>query len=97
VLESICVFKSFSVYLMKLVALTLAAYVCYCFLLMYCPFYYYELSFFVSFDPYNFDISYIRYKYFYSCLFSGGIGSVNLLPAFHPKSVFISVNKMGLL
>jgi hypothetical protein len=29
--------------------------------------------------------------------FLGAIGLVNLLPAFHHKPVFISVNKMGLL
>jgi hypothetical protein len=29
--------------------------------------------------------------------FGGAIGLVNLLPAFYPKPVFISVNKMGLL
>jgi hypothetical protein len=33
----------------------------------------------------------------YSCLFSGAIGLVNLLPAFQPKPVFISINEMGLL
>jgi hypothetical protein len=29
--------------------------------------------------------------------FSGAIGLVNLLPAFHHKPVFVSVNQMGLL
>jgi hypothetical protein len=29
------------------------------------------------------------------CLFSGAIGSVNLLPAFHCKPMFISINKEG--
>jgi hypothetical protein len=29
--------------------------------------------------------------------FWGAIGLVNLLPAFHPKPVFVSVNDMGLL
>jgi hypothetical protein len=33
-------------------------------------------------------------SYCYSCLFCG---QVNLYPAFHTKSVFASVNKMGLL
>jgi hypothetical protein len=33
----------------------------------------------------------------YSCLFWGAVDLVNLLPAFHPKPVFISVNNMGLL
>jgi hypothetical protein len=29
--------------------------------------------------------------------FGGAIGLVNLLPGFHPKSVFISVSEMGVL
>jgi hypothetical protein len=29
--------------------------------------------------------------------FQGAIGLVNLLPAFHPKPVLVSVNEMGLL
>jgi hypothetical protein len=29
--------------------------------------------------------------------FCGAIGLVNLLPAFHPKPMFVSVNEMGLL
>jgi hypothetical protein len=32
-----------------------------------------------------------------SYFFGGGHSLVNLLPAFHSKQVFISVNKMGLL
>jgi hypothetical protein len=35
--------------------------------------------------------------YCYSCLISGAIGLVNLLPAFHPKPMLISVSEMGLL
>jgi hypothetical protein len=33
----------------------------------------------------------------YSRLFSGAVGLVNLLPAFHPKPVLVSVVEMGLL
>jgi hypothetical protein len=33
----------------------------------------------------------------YLCLFLEAIGLVNLLPAFHPKPVLISVGEMGLL
>jgi hypothetical protein len=32
-----------------------------------------------------------------SACFGGVIGLVNLLPAFHPKPMFVSVNEMGLL
>jgi hypothetical protein len=35
-------------------------------------------------------------KYCYSCLFSGAIGLVNLLPAFHPQPALVSVDEMGL-
>jgi hypothetical protein len=63
---------------------------------MYFPFYSYEVSFFISFDQYKFEVYFVWYKYCYSCLYLGAIGLVNL-PAFHPKPVFISVNKMSLL
>jgi hypothetical protein len=35
-------------------------------------------------------------KYCYFCLFSGAIGLVNLIPAFHPNPVLVSVGEMGL-
>jgi hypothetical protein len=40
---------------------------------------------------------FVHDKCCYSCLFPGAIGLVNLLPGFHPKSVPVSVNEMGLL
>jgi hypothetical protein len=43
------------------------------------------------------EVYFVRDKYCYSCLFSGAIGLVNLLPAFHPKPMLISVSEMGLL
>jgi hypothetical protein len=63
VLESICAFKSFNVCLMKVDN-------CY-FLLKYCPFYYYEVSFFVSFDQCRFEVYFVWYKYYCSCLLLG--------------------------
>jgi hypothetical protein len=32
-----------------------------------------------------------------ACLFLGAIGLVNFLPAFHPKTMLISIDEMGLL
>jgi hypothetical protein len=55
------------------------------------------MSFFISFDPCRFEVYFVHDKYCYSCLFSGAIGLVNLLPAFHPKPMLISINEMGLL
>jgi hypothetical protein len=55
------------------------------------------LSFFITFDQCKFEVYFVQDKYCYSCLFSGAVGFVNLLPAFHPKPVFISIKKVGLL
>jgi hypothetical protein len=55
------------------------------------------MSFFILFDECRFEVSFVRDKYCYSCLFSGAIGMVNILPAFHPKPVLFSVDEMGLL
>jgi hypothetical protein len=78
VLESICAFKSFYVCLMKSGALTLDAYrlIIVNFLFMYCPFYYYEVSLYASFDKYKFEVYFVWCEYCYSCLFSGAIGLV---------------------
>jgi hypothetical protein len=43
--------------------------------------------FFILFNQCKLEVYLIWYKYYYSCLFSGAIGLVNLLPAFHPKPV----------
>jgi hypothetical protein len=48
-------------------------------------------------DQCKFEVYFVRDKYCYSCLFSEAIGLRNLLPAFHPKPVLVSVNEMGLL
>jgi hypothetical protein len=69
----------------------------YYFLLVSFPFYYYGMSFLILFDQCRFEVYFVRDKYFYSCLFSEAIGLVNLLPAFHPKLMFISASEMGLL
>jgi hypothetical protein len=42
-----------------------------------------------------FEVYFVQVKYCYPCLFSGTIGLVDLLPAFHSQSVFISVNEVG--
>jgi hypothetical protein len=93
---SVCAFKSFSVCLMKLGALTLdecrliiviSFWCIYPFISMKCP-----LSRLI-----DVNLKSTLSKYCYSCLFSGGIGLVNLLPAFHTKPVFISVNEMGIM
>jgi hypothetical protein len=95
-LESICAFKSISTCLMKSGTLTLGAYKL-IIVLMYCPFYSYEMSSFVLFDQCKFEIYFVWYKYCYFCLFSGAISLVNHLSVFHPKPLFISVNNVGLL
>jgi hypothetical protein len=95
VLESIYAFWSFRVCLMKLDSLILGDN-CY-FLLVYFPFYLYGVSFFSSFEQCKFEVYFIWDKYCYSCLFSGAVGLVNLLPSFHPKPVLVSVNEVGLL
>jgi hypothetical protein len=86
VLEFIYVCRSFGVCLMKLGALMLGAYrliIVIYFLLVYFPFYQYGMSFFVSFDPCEFEVYFVQDKYCYSCLFLGTSGLVNL-PAIHP-------------
>jgi hypothetical protein len=55
------------------------------------------MFFFISFYQCMFEVYFVRDKYCNSCLFSGAIGLVNLLPAFHPKPMLISVAEMGLL
>jgi hypothetical protein len=55
------------------------------------------MSFFTLFDQCRFEVYFVRDKYCYSCLFSGAIALINLLPAFHPKPMLISIGEMGLL
>jgi hypothetical protein len=55
------------------------------------------MSFFILFDQCRFEVYFGIDKYCYSCLFSGAIGLVNLLPAFHPKPMLVSVSEMSLL
>jgi hypothetical protein len=55
------------------------------------------MSFFILLDQSRFEVYFVQEKYYYSCLLSGTTGSINLLPAFHPKPVLISVDEMGLL
>jgi hypothetical protein len=55
------------------------------------------MSYFISFDQCRFEVYFVRDKYCFSCLFSGAIGLVNLLPAFYPKPMLISVGEVGLL
>jgi uncharacterized membrane protein len=50
------------------------------------------VSFFIFFDQWKFDVYFIQDKYCYPCLFTGAIGLVNLLPAFFPQPVLISVD-----
>jgi hypothetical protein len=50
-----------------------------------------------QFDQCRFEVYFVRDKYCYSCLFSGAMGLVSLLPAFHLKPVLTSVGEMGLL
>jgi hypothetical protein len=69
----------------------------YYFLWMYFPFYYYGVSFFVSFDQCRFEVYFVWDTYCYSCLFWGAINLLNFLPAFLPKPVFVSVDEMCLL
>jgi hypothetical protein len=93
VLESICALKFFSVRLMKLGTLTLGAYRLIIVIFFWC------ISPLVSMKcpslSHKFEVYFVWFKYCYSYLFSGVL--INLLPASHPKPVFISVNKMGLL
>jgi hypothetical protein len=96
-LESTGALKYFSVYLMKLGALTLGTYrlITVISLCSVVPFFSMKCT---SLS----HLTNVRLKSTLSdisiaTLFSGAIGFVNLLPAFHPKPVFLSVNKMGLL
>jgi hypothetical protein len=83
--------------LMKVGALTLGAYRL---IIVIC---FWSISPFISMEyPFlshltNVDLKSTLSKYCSSCLFSGAIGLVNLLPAFHPKPMLISVSPMGLL
>jgi hypothetical protein len=43
------------------------------------------------------EVYFVQDKYGYPCLFSGTIGLVNLLLAFHSQPVLVSVNEIGLL
>jgi hypothetical protein len=99
VLESVCAFKSFKVCLMKWGALRFGGYGLiivisfWCispFISMKCPSLSHLIN--VSLRSALSEISIAG-----SCLFSGAIGLVNLLLAFHPKPVFVSVNEMDLL
>jgi hypothetical protein len=54
------------------------------------------VSFFILFYQCKFEVYFVQDKYWYSCLFSGAIGLVNLLLAFYPKPVLVSVDEMGL-
>jgi hypothetical protein len=94
-MESICTFKFFSVCLMKLGGLTLGLYRLVIVISFWyvVPFLSKKWLFFVLFDQCKFEIYFVWHKYCYSCLFSGAINLVNLLQAFHPKTVFISDNK----
>jgi hypothetical protein len=51
------------------------------------------MSFFILFDQCKVEVYFVQDKYCYSCLFLGAIGLVNLLQAFHPKPVLISVDE----
>jgi hypothetical protein len=100
VLEFLYFVRSLTVCKMKLGAMTLGAYRLIVITSFWCfPFYYYRMSFFISFDQCRFEVYFARDKHCYSCLFSGGMGIalVKLLPAFHPKPVLVSVDDMCLL
>jgi hypothetical protein len=98
VLESICAFNSFCVCLMKLGALTLGVYRLIIIISFWCiaPFISMKCPSLCHLN--NVGLKYfVQYKYCYSCLLSGAIGLVNLLSAFHPMLMFISVSTIGLL
>jgi transposase InsO family protein len=54
------------------------------------------MSFFISFDQCRFEVYFVKDKYCYSCLFSGAIGFLNLLPAFHNGPAFMVEIVQGL-
>jgi hypothetical protein len=45
----------------------------------------------------KFEVYFFQDKYCYPCLFTGSMGLVNLLLAFHSQPVIISVDEVGLL
>jgi hypothetical protein len=47
--------------------------------------------------PHLIKVYFFQDQYCYPYLFSGAIGMVNLLPAFHSQSVIVSVDEVGLL
>jgi hypothetical protein len=59
---------------------------CY-FLLIYCTFYYHEVSLFISFDQFNFEV-YFDMGIATPAIFLDAIFLVNLLLAFHLKPLF---------
>jgi hypothetical protein len=83
-LDSICDFKCIRLCLMKLGALSLGSYRVIIVISFCCI---------PLFDQCRFEVYFVWCKYCYSCLLSGTIGLASLLPAFHPKSVLVSVNK----
>jgi hypothetical protein len=100
--HSIGVYRSFRVCLMKLHILMLGPYrliivISFCcispFVSMECK----DTLHCVLFNQCTLEVCIVSDKYCYSCLFSGTTGLVNLLWAFHPKPVLVSVNEMGLL
>jgi hypothetical protein len=55
------------------------------------------VSFFISFGQHWFEVYFVQDKYCYACLFSKAIVLGNLLAAFHPKPVLVSVDEVGIL
>jgi hypothetical protein len=92
VLESICAFKSFNVCLMKLGALTLTASRLIIVISFWCIAPFISIKWLSLSHLTNVNLKSTLTKYCYSCLFSEPVSLVNLLPAFHPKPVLISVN-----
>jgi hypothetical protein len=84
---------------MKLGALTLDAYRLIIIISFWCisPFISMECSSLSHLINVSFEVCFVRDKYCYPCLFLGAIGLVNLLPAFRPQPVLVSVDEMGLL
>jgi hypothetical protein len=58
---------------------------------------FYGMSSSISFDQCRFEVYFVQDKYATPACFGGGTGLVNILPAFHPKPMLISVSVMGLL
>jgi hypothetical protein len=99
VLECIYVFRSFRVCLMKLCALTLGACRLIIVILFWCiaPLISMECSSLSHLIIVSLKSTLSEISICYPCLFSGAIGLVNLLLAFHPQPVLVSVNEIGLL